>query len=80
MFLHKLKSRILNLVCKQRYGQELWLINSESKGSTNDLRYILKLMCFVVSDFIEVNSNQKVQIILNDNKQEFLDFVNSQKN
>ncbi len=72
--------RDLNIVCRQRKGKELWLINSESIGSKSDLRYILKVMSFVISDFIELNSNEKILIKLYDNKPELLDYLNSLKN
>jgi hypothetical protein len=72
-------NRNLQLICKQN-NKELWIVNTESIGSSNDLRYVLKLMSFVISDYIEFNSEKKIQVSIKENKPELLEFINSLKN
>ena len=72
-------NRNLQLTCKQN-NKEVWIVNTESVGSSNDLRYLIKLMSFVTSNYIEFNSEKKIEISIKENKPEFLDFINSLKN
>ena len=50
--------RFLNLTCKNYIDEEVWFVNTESEGSSNDLRKIIKILSFVSSKYVETNTGK----------------------
>jgi hypothetical protein len=50
--------RFLNLTCKNYSDDEVWFVNTESEGSSNDLRLIIKVLSFVSSKYVETNTGK----------------------
>ena len=48
----------MNLTCKNYSDDEVWFVNTESEGSSNDLRLIIKVLSFVSSKYVETNTGK----------------------
>jgi len=66
----------LNISCREKISNnEIWKVTAENYTSSNDHRYVIRILSYAMKDFIEHNSLSKRNFIMNEDNADFNEYL-----